>query len=164
MRKLPEAELKVMAALWDAGGEAGSEELLSAVDEPWSRTTLLTLLKRLESRGFVTAAREGRVNRYRAAVAREAYLETEGESLLDRLCNHSIREFVRAMYDGERISPEELEDLRPGSLVIDLASKPGGAGVGFMIKGLHLAARSDTIGGTERRGSYAARPGCPQRF
>ena len=57
MRKLPEAELKVMAALWDAGGEAGSEELLSAVDEPWSRTTLLTLLKRLESRGFVTAAR-----------------------------------------------------------------------------------------------------------
>ena len=104
MRKLPEAELKVMAALWDAGGEAGSEELLSAVDESWSRTTLLTLLKRLESRGFVTAAREGRVNRYRAAVAREAYLETEGESLLDRLCNHSIREFVRAMYDGERIS------------------------------------------------------------
>ena len=99
MRKLPEAELKVMAALWDAGGEAGSEELLCAVDEPWSRTTLLTLLKRLESRGFVTAARE-------------AYLETEGESLLDRLCNHSIREFVRAMYDGERISPEELEDLR----------------------------------------------------
>ena len=112
MRKLPEAELKVMAALWDAGGEAGSEELLCAVDKPWSRTTLLTLLKRLESRGFVTAAREGRVNRYRAAVAREAYLETEGESLLDRLCNHSIREFVRAMYDGERISPEELEDLR----------------------------------------------------
>ena len=49
---------------------------------------------------------------HRAAVAREAYLETEGESLLDRLCNHSIREFVRAMYDGERISPEELEDLR----------------------------------------------------
>ena len=32
MRKLPEAELKVMAALWDAGGEAGSEELLCAVD------------------------------------------------------------------------------------------------------------------------------------
>ena len=25
MRKLPEAELKVMAALWDAGGEAGSD-------------------------------------------------------------------------------------------------------------------------------------------
>jgi dipicolinate synthase subunit A len=62
------------------------------------------------------------------------------------------------------LGEEELEDLRPGSLVIDLASKPGGAGVGFMIKGLHLAARSDTIGGTERRGSYAARPGCPQRF
>ena len=29
MRKLPEAELKVMAALWDAGGEAGSEEPVS---------------------------------------------------------------------------------------------------------------------------------------
>ncbi len=112
MRKLPEAELKVMAALWDAGGEAGSEELLAAVDESWSRTTLLTLLKRLETRGFVTAVRQGRANRYRAAVEREAYLEAEGQSLLDRLCGHSIREFVRAMYDGERISQEELEDLR----------------------------------------------------
>ena len=112
MRKLPEAELKVMAALWDAGGEAGSEELLPAVDEPWSRTTLLTLLKRLETRGFVTTVRQGRTNRYRAAVARESYLKAEGESLLGRLCNHSIREFVRAMYDGERITPEELEDLR----------------------------------------------------
>lgn len=48
--------------------------------------------------------------------------------LQGRLCS---RDLVVNTAPACLLGEEELKDLRPGCLVIDLASKPGGAGVGF---------------------------------
>lgn len=78
---LTEAEWSVMDALWERGGLTGREasELLRERCG-WSRSTVLTLLGRLEAKGAVSGETEGGVKLYRPLTGREdaAVSETRG--------------------------------------------------------------------------------------
>ena len=52
IKRLPDAELEIMNALWDADA--------ALPGPPRARTTLLTLLARLEEKGCVTREKQGR--------------------------------------------------------------------------------------------------------
>ena len=55
IKRLPDAELEIMNALWDADAPLTAAELETALPgPPRARTTLLTLLARLEEKGCVT--------------------------------------------------------------------------------------------------------------
>ena len=61
IKRLPDAELEIMNALWDADAPLTAAELETALPgPPRARTTLLTLLARLEERAASPAkSREG---------------------------------------------------------------------------------------------------------
>lgn len=74
-------------------------------------TTILTLLSRLEKRGFVSVNRDGNLNKYRWLVSQEEYQQKEGKGMLEKLYGNSVKNFVAALYQGREIDDEDLKEL-----------------------------------------------------
>ncbi|MGZ8377434.1 MAG: BlaI/MecI/CopY family transcriptional regulator [Gemmatirosa sp.] len=75
-----ERELDVMAVLW-AGGPATVADVKDQLTDPLAYTTVLTVLRTLEAKGYVGHVEEGRAHRYHALVDRDV----AGRSALRRL-------------------------------------------------------------------------------
>lgn len=112
LKRLPDAELEVMKALWDAGRPLTRPELDTALrDRNWAATTVLGLLSRLEGKGFLTRQRQGRGYLYAPAVPRETYLAVEGRSALGRMFAGSAKNLVAALHECDALSREEVDEL-----------------------------------------------------
>lgn len=113
MATLGDLERSVMDVLWDAG-EARSAAALR--DELASRhegrelaaTTVLTVLSRLQNKGFVTRDRDSRPHLYAAATGRAEHM---AELMHEVLGSSPDREAVLARFVGQ-VRPAEAEALR----------------------------------------------------
>ena len=78
IKRLPDAELEIMKELWAAGEPLTRPQLEQRLArKSWTSTTLLALLARLESKGFVSRQKQGKGYLYAAAVTRQEYLPVE---------------------------------------------------------------------------------------
>lgn len=112
-KRLPDAELSVMQAIWAVGGEAGRSDIEGALaSHGWSANTLNTYLTRLCEKGFLASRREGRTNLYTPLVSRERYLEFESRSVLKRLYGGSLGSFVAALNAEKPLEQREIDELR----------------------------------------------------
>jgi len=112
-KRLPDAELEVMQALWSLGGDAARaeiEEVLRA-GHPMAPTTVLTLLGRLGEKGFVKSEKVGKAARYSAEVKKEDYLAAQSKSFLHKVFGGSVPAFAAALCSGG-LSEEEIKLLR----------------------------------------------------
>lgn len=112
-RRLPDAELMVMQALWSCNAPATSAEIETHLptDHPIAQTTLLTLLSRLAERGFLSVQKQGRSNVYSPAVTQHDYLSSQSRRFVDQLCGGSMPVFASALCSSG-LSKEELAQLR----------------------------------------------------
>ena len=113
MRRLPDAELEVMQALWRCEPPAPRQEIEAHLAEthPMAQTTVLTLLSRLAERGMVTVTREGRRSLYTPAVSRADYLAAQSRTFFEKLCGGSVSAFAAALCQSG-ISEADLKELR----------------------------------------------------
>lgn len=113
IRRLPDAELAVMQALWSCSHPASRGDMEAILQEthPMAQTTLLTLLTRLGEKGFVFIDRVGRSARYTPLISREDYLASQSRRFLDQFCGGSIPAFASALCSSG-LTREELEELR----------------------------------------------------
>lgn len=113
IRRLPDAELEVMQALWASDPPVPRAQLEERLTQthPMATTTLLTLLSRLSEKGFVRVDKEGRKSLYAPLVTREDYLAAQSRSFIQKLCGGSLSTFASALCDSG-LSKEELEELR----------------------------------------------------
>lgn len=113
IRRLPDAELAVMQALWALDGPGTRAQIGEELGEGHSMapTTLLTLLSRLAERGFVAADRSGRSALYTPLVSREEYLAAQSRSFIDKLCGGKVSVLAAALCDSG-LSREEIAELR----------------------------------------------------
>jgi len=112
-KRLPDAELAVMQAIWAYEGavkRAQIEKILQKT-HPMAATTLLTLLSRLAERGFVRIEKEGRSAVYTPLVRQEDYLARQSRRFLDTLCGGRVDAFAAALCNGS-LTQEELRQLR----------------------------------------------------
>lgn len=109
---LTEAEWQVMETLWTASPRTG-REITDGLHEKkgWSRSTTLTLLRRLEDKGAVSAVSEGGMKHYRPQVAREAAAVQETEHLLERVYQGSVSLLVSSLVKKQTLSQEEIDKL-----------------------------------------------------
>lgn len=69
-KRLPDAELSVMQAVWAHGGEVSRGDIEGALaSHGWSVNTINTYLTRLCDKGYLSARREGRSNFYTPLVS-----------------------------------------------------------------------------------------------
>lgn len=109
---LTEAEWQVMECLWDAAPRTG-RAIIDALHKTtgWSRSTTLTLLRRLEDKGAASAESEGGVKHYRPQVAREDAAVQETEHLLERVYQGSVSLMVSSLVKKQTLSQEEIDKL-----------------------------------------------------
>lgn len=113
IRKLSDAELTVMMALWSADQpvpRSWLEERL--VEKKWNTKTVNTYLTRLAEKGAVHSQRQGKTNFYTPAYSRETYLELENRSFLEKLYDSSLKNFMAAMVSSKRLKRSDLAELR----------------------------------------------------
>ena len=104
-------ELDVMSVLWDQGPSTVAE-VRERLTDPLAYTTVLTILRTLESKGHVGHTEEGKAHRYAPLVARDKAGQSALGQVLDKIFGGS-RELLLANLVRERgIGDTELRRLR----------------------------------------------------
>ena len=111
MTTLTAREMDVMSVLWDLGS-ATVAEVSDRLEDDLAYTTVLTVLRILESKELVGHEREGRAHRYHPLLARRE----AGRSALDRLrkkvYSGSTEMLVANLVSDERLSAQTIRRLR----------------------------------------------------
>ena len=107
---LGERELDVMTVLWQrsSGTVAEVQEALSAT---LAYTTVLTMLRNLEAKGFVRREEEGRAHRYFPKVKQRAEQRRALRRLIDTLFLGSPEALLSQLVDDHALSPAELRRI-----------------------------------------------------
>jgi predicted transcriptional regulator len=110
---LGRAEQAVMDHVW-SNGPVTAEACRTALAGAWpmKESTMRTVLRRLEAKGFVTHETDGRAFVYRAAQPRATVATRAVRHLIDRLCGGSAEALVMGMVDDEVLGPRELERIQ----------------------------------------------------
>src|SRR5687768_12789399 len=82
--KLADRESDLMAILWEHGA-CTVAEVRARLEDDLAYTTVLTILRTLEAKGYVGHEQDGRAHRYRALVAREAARQSALRNLSEKL-------------------------------------------------------------------------------
>ena len=111
--RLPDSELDIMLVLWSHEPPMSRGEIEQVVNEKkeLAPTTILSLLSRLEKKKFVSVTKEGKMNLYTPLVSQTDYQAHESRSVLEKLYGNSLKKFVTSLYQGKKISSEEIQDL-----------------------------------------------------
>jgi BlaI family penicillinase repressor len=109
-RSLGDRELDVMGVLWEIGSGTVAEvrEHLSA---SLAYTTVLTILRNLEAKGFLRREEEGKAHRYFPRIARQAARRGALDRLIDKLFHGSPEQLLAHLVEARHVSPEELQRL-----------------------------------------------------
>jgi BlaI family transcriptional regulator, penicillinase repressor len=104
-------EAQVMEAVWRLG-EATALEVRTALPLPLHDSTVRTLLRVLEQKGYIRHEVRGKTFLYRAAIARQRAQRRVLRSVLARFFGGSAEDLVLRLIEDERLSADQLEELR----------------------------------------------------
>jgi predicted transcriptional regulator len=110
---LTEAELRLMKLLWERG-ESSVADLVSALppEEALAYTSVLTTVKILEAKGYVTHRKDGRAFLYTPIVAKEEANSSAVRHILSRFFNDSREQLLVSLLGDEEVSAAELKRLK----------------------------------------------------
>ncbi len=110
---LTEAELRLMKLLW-VRGESAVAQLVEAVSDqaPLAYTSVLTTLRILERKGYVTHRQEGRAFLYSPCVAEREAGSSEVRHLIQRFFGNSRERLLLSLLDNGEVTPDELKRLK----------------------------------------------------
>lgn len=110
---LTEAELRLMDVLWARGASTVTEVLEGLPQEtPLAYNTVLTTLRILEDKGYLTHEKEGRAFVYKAKVPREKARQSALRLLLSRFFDNSAEQLVHNLLSSEKLTSAEMKRLK----------------------------------------------------
>ncbi|EHB62769.1 MULTISPECIES: BlaI/MecI/CopY family transcriptional regulator [Paenibacillus] len=115
VQKLSDTEMELMEVIWECTPPVTSTELLALFAErgkEWKAQTISTFLSRLVDKGALTATRHGRTNKYTPRISPEDYKLMETQQVLDGLYQGSVKNLISALYDGDKLSDEDIAELK----------------------------------------------------
>ena len=106
------AEWNILECLWASSPQTG-RELTEIMEQQmgWSRSTTLTLLRRLVDKGIAACNTEGVKNTFAPAICREEAAQQETQTFLDRVYQGSLSMLVSTMTQKKAVSRKELDEL-----------------------------------------------------
>ena len=110
---LSEAQMEIMNVVWNRG-EATVADVWKALgsQRKLARSTVVTMLTRLQEKGWLCCDEEGHAFRYRAAVPREATLGDVVHRLVDTVFGGSAEGLFMALLHGRGVSKEEARRIK----------------------------------------------------
>ena len=104
-------ELDVMSVLWDIG-PATVADVRERIADDLAYTTVLTVLRTLEQKGYVGHTEDGRAHRYKPLVKREVAGRTALRRLVEKVFDGSPELLLTQLVSDKNLSDEELRRLR----------------------------------------------------
>ena len=108
---LTDREADVMQVLWDHGPSVVNE-VKDRLPDDLAYTTVLTILRTLEQKGYVQHEEEGRVHRYFAAVREDAARKSALQHLTGKLFKGSAELLFTHLVADRKLSKDQIERMR----------------------------------------------------
>ena len=108
---LTDREADIMQALWDHGPSLVSE-VRERLTDKLAYTTVLTVLRTLQAKGYVGYEEEGRGHRYFASVKQQAARKNALQHLTDKLFKGSTELLFTHLVSDQKLSPEQISRMR----------------------------------------------------
>jgi predicted transcriptional regulator len=110
---LTQAELRLMKVLWNRG-ESTVADMVTATssDGELAYTSVLTTIRILENKGYVSHRQEGRAFLYNSAVGEVEASRSEVRHVLQRFFGNSRERLLLSLLGDDEISPDELKRLK----------------------------------------------------
>ena len=110
---LTPAELRLMKILWTRGESAVADIAAAAADEsPLAYTSVLTTVRILEQKGYVTHRQHGRAFLYSPCVAEDEASRSEIRHVLERFFGNSRERLVLSLLGDDELTADELKRLK----------------------------------------------------
>ncbi len=100
-----------MEVVW-ARGSATVAEVVEALEDKDAYTTILTLMRILKAKGYLSSRKEGRAFIFAPRVDRETVARKAVHQLLSKFFAGSPNELVLTFLREEELTPEELEEIK----------------------------------------------------
>ena len=111
MKQLTKAEEQIMQILWELK-EGVVKDVVEEFEEPRpAYTTVATVLKVLEKKGFVVSRKVGNVNLFSPEVSKKEYTGFQFSSLLKNYFSGSFPKMATFFAKQNNLSVEELEEM-----------------------------------------------------
>jgi BlaI family penicillinase repressor len=111
--ELGELERAVLALIWEHGVQNAEQvrEQLARQNRPLKESTIRTVLRRLEAKGYVAHAIENRTFLYRPATSRQVVAGRAVQRIVDWFCAGSVETLLAGMVDSAVLDRKELQRL-----------------------------------------------------
>lgn len=103
-------EREVLNLVWKHGPST-ADAVQKLLARPLKESTVRTVLRRLEAKGYLTHTLDNRTFIYKAAEARGRAVAHAVKRLVDRFCNGSVEEALVGMVDAQIVDRRELQRL-----------------------------------------------------
>ena len=108
---LADREAELMEVLWDHG-PCTVTEVRERVSDDLAYTTVLTMLRTLESKGFVTHEADGKAHRYSAVIDRDAARRSALRAMSEKFFKGSTATLLTHFVAEEKLSAADMQRLR----------------------------------------------------
>ena len=104
-------ELDVMRALWDLGSGTVTD-VRQRLPVKLAYTTVLTILRNLEEKAYVSRVPEGRAHRYKPRIGRLAARRSAIARVVDTLFHGAPEELIAHMVEDRALTRRDIQRLR----------------------------------------------------
>lgn len=108
---LADREAEIMEVLWDAGPSTVAE-VKERVTDDLAYTTVLTILRTLENKGYVTHDPEGKAHRYSALIERNDAQRSALRAMAEKFFKGSTAGLLTHLVADEQLKPADVKRLR----------------------------------------------------
>lgn len=106
-----QSEWPIMELLWEAPRTLMELVNLLMAQIGWSKSTIVTMVRRMDDKGLITFHTEGRTKIFRPVVTRDEVAAHETTSLLKRAYNGSVGLLVSAMAHRNDLTKADIDEL-----------------------------------------------------
>jgi BlaI family penicillinase repressor len=110
--ELGELERAVLELIWD--GAQSADQVRAHLEQhgrPLKESTIRTVLRRLEEKGYVTHSVDSRTFLYRPTASRQAVAGRAAQRIVDWFCAGSVETLLAGMVDSAVLDRKELQRL-----------------------------------------------------
>jgi predicted transcriptional regulator len=108
--ELGELERDILSIVWRTG-TVTAEQVREELDRPLKDSTVRTVLRRLEEKGYLAHAVENRTFLYRPAESRQKVASRAVKRIVDWFCEGSVEALLVGMVDSKVLDRAELQRL-----------------------------------------------------
>lgn len=111
IKELTKAEEQIMHELWEMG-EGFVKEVIDRLPEPKpAYNTVSTIIRILETKGFVNHEAYGKSHKYIPAITKEDYKKVVADKLLNGYFENSPKQMLSFFLEENKLDVKDLDDI-----------------------------------------------------